>query len=101
MTAAVDFMWEHAFHKCENKDADQLCSNCTADQRLCFHFTDSTIPFLLQSEISVVWPAFVAVQAGLCQTLSKKRNIDFYMARLIYDYRCRFHVVGRNVDHIF
>ena len=26
------------------KDADQLCSNCTADQRLCFHYTDSTIP---------------------------------------------------------
>ena len=21
---------------CENKGADQLCSNCTADQRLCF-----------------------------------------------------------------
>ena len=24
------------FHICENKDADQLCSNRTADQRLCF-----------------------------------------------------------------
>ena len=30
---------------CENKDADQLCSNCTADQRLCFLHTDSTIIF--------------------------------------------------------
>ena len=37
---------------CENKDADQLCSNCTADQRLCFHYTDNTIPLLLKSEIS-------------------------------------------------
>ena len=31
---------------CENKGADQLCSNCTADQRLCFHFMDSTNPLL-------------------------------------------------------
>ena len=28
------------------KGAGQLCSNCTADQRLCFHHTDSTIPLL-------------------------------------------------------
>ena len=28
---------------CKSKDADQLCSNCTADQRLCFCFSDSTI----------------------------------------------------------
>ena len=32
---------------CENKGADQLCSNCTADLRLCFRYTDSTIPLLL------------------------------------------------------
>ena len=32
---------------CENKGTDQLCSNCTADQRLCFHYPDSTIPHLL------------------------------------------------------
>ena len=29
---------------CENKDADQLRSNCAADQRLCFRFTDCAIP---------------------------------------------------------
>ena len=32
---------------CENKAADQLCSNCEADQRLCFRYIDSTIPPLL------------------------------------------------------
>ena len=32
------------FYQCENKGADQLCSNCTADQRLCFRYTESTIP---------------------------------------------------------
>ena len=28
---------------CKNKGADQLCSNCEADQHLCFCFMDSTI----------------------------------------------------------
>ena len=37
---------------CENKGADQLCDNCTTDQRLCFLYTDSTIPLLSKSEIS-------------------------------------------------
>ena len=39
-------------HICENKDADQIRGNREADQRLCFHYTDSTVPFLLKSEIS-------------------------------------------------
>ena len=37
---------------CENKGADQLCSNCTADQRLCFRYTDSTISPLVKFKIS-------------------------------------------------
>ena len=37
---------------CENKDADQLCGNREADQRLCFRYMDSTIPLLPKSEIS-------------------------------------------------
>ena len=36
----------------ENKGADQLRSNCEADQRLCFRYLDSTVPLLLKSEIS-------------------------------------------------
>ena len=40
-----------AFCICENKDADQLRSNCAADQRLCFRYRDSTIPLLSKSEI--------------------------------------------------
>ena len=39
-------------HICENKDADQLRGNREADQRLCFRYTDSTIPLLSKSEIS-------------------------------------------------
>ena len=36
----------------ENKGADQLRSNCEADQRLGFRNTDSTIPSLLMPKIS-------------------------------------------------
>ena len=31
---------------CENKEANQLRGNSEADQRLCFRYTDSTIPLL-------------------------------------------------------
>ena len=40
---------------CENKDADQLRSNCEADHRLCFRYKYSTIPLLLESEICNVF----------------------------------------------
>ena len=40
-----------AFCICENKDADQLHSNCAADQRHCLRLIDSTIPLLSKSEI--------------------------------------------------
>ena len=44
-------MRKPAFCICKNKDADQLRSNREADQRLCFCYTDSTIPLLPKSEI--------------------------------------------------
>ena len=37
---------------CKNKDADQLRGKREADQRLCFRYTDSTIPLLPKYEIS-------------------------------------------------
>ena len=55
----------------ENKDTDQLCSNCTADQHLSFRYTDSTIPLLLKPKISSFKPSSVTVQSGLCQTWSE------------------------------
>ena len=45
-------MGNPAFCICENKDADQLRGNHEADQRLCFRYTDSTIPQLHKSVIS-------------------------------------------------
>ena len=36
----------------ENKGAYQLCSNCEADLRPCFHYSDSAAPLLLKIGIS-------------------------------------------------
>ena len=54
----------------ENKGADQLRSNCEADQRLCFRYTDSTVPLLSNSKLSSLYPSSVTVQSGLCWTWS-------------------------------
>ena len=62
---------------CENKDADQLRGDREADQRLCFRYSDSTIPLLLKSEISSFWLFPVLVQVGLRQTCSKTTLLVF------------------------
>ena len=71
----------------KNKGADQLCSNCKADQRLCFRYTDSTIPLLLKTEISSFYPSSVAAQAGLFRTWLETQNIGFLASRLNYEGR--------------
>ena len=65
------------FCLCENKGADQLRSNCEADQRLCFRYSDSIIPLLLIAKISSLLPPFETVQAGLCRTWSETRRPVF------------------------
>ena len=72
-------MRKPTFCICENKDADQLCGNHEADQRLCFRYIDSTIPILSKSETSKLQPSSVtvAVQPGLCRTLSETRMLVF------------------------
>ena len=58
---------------CENKDADQLRGNHEADQRLCFRYTDSTLPLLLN-----LLACFCdSVQPGLCQTCSETTLLVF------------------------
>ena len=69
----------------ENKAADQLRGNREADQRLCFRYSDSTIPLLLKSEISSFWLFSVLVQAGLCQTWSEPQIVGFVTHRLILE----------------
>ena len=61
----------------ENKGADQLRSNCEADQLLCFRYSDSTIPLLLKSEISSFKLFSVLVQPGFCLTCSETTLLVF------------------------
>ena len=68
---------------CENKDADQLRGNREADQRLCFRYTDSTIPLLPESKIASLYLSSVVVQPGLCQTWSETPKTGFLTTRLI------------------
>ena len=75
-------MRKTAFCICKNKDADQLHSNCAADQRLCFCYTDNTIPLLPKSEFSSLYPSSVAVQPGLCRTWSETPKTGFLTTRL-------------------
>ena len=44
-----------AFCICENKDANHLNGNREADQRLCFRYTDSTIPLLSKSKLLAIF----------------------------------------------
>ena len=66
-------MRKREFCLCKNKGADQLYSNCTADQRLCFRYTDSTIPLLLITKISSFYIS-VTVQAGLSDPVGNPKD---------------------------
>ena len=44
-----------AFCICENKDADQIRGKCKADQRLCFPYTESTIPLLPVEPLAILY----------------------------------------------
>ena len=57
-------MRKPAFCIWEDKDADQLRGDREADQRLCFRYTDSTIPLLTKCEISSFLPPCVIAQPG-------------------------------------
>ena len=76
-------MRKPAFCICENKDADQLRSNHEADQRLCFRYTDSTIPLLPKYIISSFLPSSVTAQPGLCGTWSETPKTGFLTTKLI------------------
>ena len=94
-------MRKPAFCICENKDADQLRSNYAADQRLCFRYTDSTIPLLPTSEISSLKPSSVAVQTGLCRTWSETPKTGFLTMRLICEHFCTRKAFSENQMRYF
>ena len=83
-----------------NKGADQLRSNCEADQRLCFCYTDSTLSLLIKSEISSFCAASGTVHIGLCQTWLKTPKTGFLASRLnlIFNFEMMFNRIsnGKN-----
>ena len=65
------FMSKPIFCICRNKGTDQLCGYREADQRLCFCYTDSTIPLLSKSIDSSFQPSSVTAQTSLCLCLHR------------------------------
>ena len=47
-------MRKHDFCILENKGADQLSGYSAADQRLCFHYVDSTSPLKFQASSHIL-----------------------------------------------
>ena len=68
---------------CENKGADQLRSDCEADQRLCFRYSDSTISLLPKSKILSFKPSSVLAQLGLCHLVRNPEDQFSHVAAQI------------------
>ena len=77
-------MRKPTFCICENNDADQLCGNRKADQRLCFRNRDITIPLHFKPLAifcsCIAW--FVSDQVG-------NQNVCFLMTRLIHYHKVK------------
>ena len=68
----------------ENKEADQLRSDCKADQRLCFRYSDSTIPLLLKIRNFKLLALFCACTGGFVSDLVGNHIAGFPLRRLNY-----------------
>ena len=73
------------YRLCENKGADQLCSNCTADLISAFVFATWIVQFLffLNQKFQAFSFFSGTAQPGLCRTWSEAPNTDFLASRLI------------------
>ena len=77
----------------ENKGEDQLRSNCEADQRLCFRYTDSTIPLLLKIRNFKLLALFCDCTGRFVSDLFESHIVGFPTRRLnfiiiILSFRC-------------
>ena len=80
-------MRKPAFCICDNKDADQLYGNRTADQRLCFRYTDSTILLLFKASSHLLW-----LYSPVCVGPGRKPR------RLVFSQRGSFQTGGKRLD---
>ena len=74
------------FCLCENNGAEQLYSNCIADQNLCFRCTDSTIPLLILK----FQATFYACIAQFVLDLFENHIVGFLITLIIYLYNCGY-----------
>ena len=81
------------------KPAFCICENKDADQRLCFRYTDSTIPLLSKSEISSLSPSSVAVQPGLCRTRSETGLFSHDAAHICISRKCLTGFITKQLAH--
>ena len=54
-----------------------LCSNCEADQRLCFRYSDSTTPLLPKSEFSLDFFLYFSYSIGKNKKKNSNEILDF------------------------
>ena len=64
------------------------CSNCEADQRLCYRYMNSTIPLLSKSEISSLQSSSVFVQPQFVSDLVVNNIVVFHMMLLKHFKKC-------------
>ena len=83
-TALSLFIYTTRFCLCGNNGADQLCSNCKAEQCFCFHYTVQFLYFITpQFQASGLLWLGVAAQLGLCQIWSETPKAGFILSQLI------------------
>ena len=66
---------------CETKGADQLRGNREADQRLCFRYSDSTVPLLLKRNFKIL-ALFFACTGRFVSDLFGNHIVGFPTRRL-------------------
>ena len=71
------------FCVCENKGADQLHGNCTADQRLCFGYIDSATPLPPKRENFKPLAIFCGCTARFVSDLVETSKTGYLMTRLL------------------
>ena len=68
---------KNCFCICENEDTDQLRGKNTADQHVCFRYSDGTIRLFSEAEILRLKPSSEIVQTCLCWTWKKTLKTSF------------------------
>ena len=68
----------------ENKGADQLRGNREADQRLCFHYSDCTVPLLLKIRNFKLLALFCACTGRFVSDLFGNHIVGFSTRWLMY-----------------